>query len=219
MDLTLTLTELTGAFAAYNKAVWPLQWVAYGLGVLALALLVWRPPWVGRGLCSLLALFWLSAGLGFTAGYFGPIYTPAYVFAVLLTAQGLLLLMAAVGQPVRFRPQRDRRTAVGLFLMAYALAGFPLVGLAAGRVYPETIPFGITPCPVTVFTLGLYLMADGPLPRRLLVIPALWVLGSVVPVSLGVWEDLGLGLLGATALLLLLLEHKPAPTVVSPKQS
>jgi hypothetical protein len=60
---------------------------------------------------------------------------------------------------------------------------------------------------------------DGSLPRRLLVIPAVWVLGSVVPVSLGVWEDLGLGVLGALAVILLFRRTGPQPRLVSPNLS
>jgi hypothetical protein len=34
--------------------------------------------------------------------------------------------------------------------------------------------FGITPCPVTLFTLGLLLLTTAPVPAWLLVIPLLW---------------------------------------------
>lgn len=36
--------------------------------------------------------------------------------------------------------------------------------------------FGITPCPVTIFTFGLFLLTTKPIPRRLLVIPVIWSL-------------------------------------------
>jgi hypothetical protein len=65
--------------------------------------------------------------------------------------------------------------------------------------------FGVTPCPVTIFTFGLLLWTERPVPRLLLVIPFLWSLvGVSAAISLDRGEDLGLvvaALLG-TALLL-----------------
>jgi hypothetical protein len=36
--------------------------------------------------------------------------------------------------------------------------------------------FGITPCPVTIFTFGVFLLAAAPVSRRLFVIPVIWSL-------------------------------------------
>jgi hypothetical protein len=66
---------------------------------------------------------------------------------------------------------------------------YPLIGLA-DHGYPAMPMFGITPCPVTLFTFGVMLVARGPLPRRLLVIPLLWALiGGSAAFLLGVPQD------------------------------
>jgi hypothetical protein len=50
--------------------------------------------------------------------------------------------------------------------------------------------FGVTPCPITLFTFGVLLLAQSPLPRRLLVIPLLWALiGGSAAWLLGVAQD------------------------------
>jgi hypothetical protein len=36
--------------------------------------------------------------------------------------------------------------------------------------------FGITPCPVTIFTFGIFLLAAASVSRRLFVIPVIWSL-------------------------------------------
>jgi hypothetical protein len=47
-----------------------------------------------------------------------------------------------------------------------------------------------------MFTLAVLLMAQGPLPKWLLVVPGFWAIGGLVPFSWGIREDLGLVILG-----------------------
>lgn len=79
----------------------------------------------------------------------------------------------------------------GLVLVAYALAGYPAVALAAGQSYPGLPTFGV-PCPTVIFTLGL--LAWSPRPAwSLLFIPISWsLIGISAAVQLGVLEDWGL---------------------------
>jgi uncharacterized protein DUF6064 len=46
--------------------------------------------------------------------------------------------------------------------------------MATGHRYPEMPMFGVTPCPVTIFTFGLLLLTVRPVPRSLFVIPFVW---------------------------------------------
>jgi hypothetical protein len=79
---------------------------------------------------------------------------------------------------------------------------YPLLGYAAGHRYPATPTFGL-PCPTTIFTLGLLLWADRPMPRWLLAVPIAWsALGASAALQLGVPEDLGLVAAGVTSLAL-----------------
>ncbi len=49
------------------------------------------------------------------------------------------------------------------------------------------------PCPTTIFTLGLLMLADRAVPIRLLAIPMIWALiGSSAAVLIGMPEDLDL---------------------------
>lgn len=74
--------------------------------------------------------------------------------------------------------------------MAYAAVVYPLVGMWAGHRYPEMPMFGITPCPVTIFTFGVMLLAASPVPRWLLVIPFIWsLIGGSAAFLLGVPQD------------------------------
>ena len=57
----------------------------------------------------------------------------------------------------------------------YSLLLYPLLGIALGTDYFELPAFGLTPCPVTMTTVGVLLLASR-VPRRLYVIPVTWAM-------------------------------------------
>jgi Family of unknown function (DUF6064) len=98
----------------------------------------------------------------------------------------------------RFIRGQGLRAWLGWALIAYSTLIYPLIGVA-GHGYPAMPMFGITPCPVTLFSLGVLLLAQQPVSRRLLVIPLVWALvGGSAAFLLAVPQD---GLLMASALL------------------
>jgi hypothetical protein len=204
MNLTLTLEQLLATFAKYNLAIWPMQVLAYVLGLVALFFAIKPSRYSSRIITGILSFLWLWTGIGFFLLYFGPVYTPAYGFGVLFIIQGLVFLAGVLKPRVSFGFKGDVYSIVGLLFIAYAMIGYPAVGYFLGHVYPQTPPFGLTPCPATVFTFGLFLLTDKKVPKPFLVIPLLWALGGVLPVSVGILEDIGLitaGVLGTAMVL------------------
>jgi Family of unknown function (DUF6064) len=64
--------------------------------------------------------------------------------------------------------------------------------------------FGVTPCPVTIFSFGCLLLTTKPISRRVLVIPVLWAfIGGAAALPLGVWQDWMLPVAAVAALGLL----------------
>jgi hypothetical protein len=204
MNLPFTLEQLLQVFEEYNLAVWPMQVAALILGLVAVYFAI-RPTRHSTGLITaILAVFWLWTGIGFVLLRFGPIYPPAYGFAVLYTFHGILFLSAIPKPRLSFRFKLNGYGITGILLIAYAILGYPLFGTFLDHNYPQSMAFGLTPCPVTVFTFGLYLLTDKPIPKLFLLVPLLWGLGGVIPASIGILEDIGLvvaGVLG-TALIL-----------------
>jgi hypothetical protein len=69
--------------------------------------------------------------------------------------------------------------------------------------------FGVTPCPVTIFSFGLLLLAIKPLPRLALVIPLLWsLIGGSAAVLLGIPQDWLLLVSGPMTWLIVLSERR-----------
>ena len=190
MLLPFTHDQFLAVFAAYNLAVWPAQLVAYLLG-LGMVLALLRPTrWTHRIVGAGLALMWIWTGVAYHALFFAPINKAAHAFAALFVVQGLLFAHAALlRSDLRFSRGHGLRAWLGWALIVYAALVYPLIGVA-GHGYPAMPMFGITPCPVTLFSFGLLLLAQPPVPRRLLVIPFVWALvGGSAAFLLAVPQD------------------------------
>jgi hypothetical protein len=204
MNMTLTLEILLETFEKYNLAIWPMQIVAYVLGIVALFFAIKRTEYSARIATGILSFLWLWTAIGFFLLYFGPVYTPAYGFGVLFIIQGVAFFSSVLKPRLSFGFKGDVYSIVGLLFIAYAMIGYPVVGYFLGHSYPQSPPFGLTPCPTTAFTFGLLLLTDKKVSKLLLIIPLLWAVGGVMPVSVGIYEDIGLiiaGVLGTAMIL------------------
>lgn len=189
--LPFTPDQFLAIFASYNNAIWPIQIGAYQLGGLAVALLFWRPQGADRVIAGILAAMWLWTGIAYHALFFSAINKAAYLFAALFVIQGGYLIYAGVySRQIIFGFRSSPPGWLGLALVAYAAIIYPLIGMATGHHYPGMPVFGVTPCPVTIFTFGLLLSAAPPLSRRLLVIPFVWsLIGGSAAILLDVPQD------------------------------
>jgi hypothetical protein len=203
--LPFTREEFLAVFVQYNAGVWPAQIVAYVLGIAMVILVIVPAPGRNRLVALGLAAMWAWTGIVYQWGYFAAINKAAPVFAALFVLQAALLLyFGVVREGVKFRPSRGPRAWVGWTLVGYAAVLYPLIGLRLGHTLDAVPMFGITPCPVTIFTLGLLLLA-APMPRGLLAIPFLWSLvGGSAAFLLGVPQDWVLLISGIAALWLAL---------------
>ena len=199
--LPFTREQFLAVFVQYNAGVWPAQIVAYVLG-LAMIVLLFVPSRAGTGSSG---SGWRRCGawtgIMYHWVYFSAINQAAPVFAALFVLQAALLLYSgAIRGHEKYRPSRGAQAWVGWTLIAYAAVLYPLIGLWSGHSLEEVPMFGITPCPVTIFTFGLLLLAR-PVAWWLLVIPFLWSLvGGSAAFLLGVPQDWVLALSGLAAL-------------------
>ena len=202
--LPFTHAQFIEVFARYNENVWPAQVAAYLLAIAMLGAITvpWRHS--GRFVAGGLALMWLWTGVAYHGIHFSAINKAAYLFAALFVVQALLLLQAALADPLRFGGTGKAASVTGWALVGYAAVLYPLLGLWLGQPLAEQPMFGITPCPVTIFTFGVLLLAGAPVSRRLLVVPVLWsLIGGSAAVLLRVPQDWVLLLCGLTLVLLM----------------
>jgi hypothetical protein len=203
--LPFSVEQFFSVFAAYNTTIWPAQIAAYLLGAIAVGAILTARRWAGRSAAAILGLMWLWNGLAYHLFFFAPINPAAYGFASLFVVQGAIFIgCAVVDNCINFPNRFNWRCVLGGLLICYAGFVYPALGYVLGHSWPYAPIFGVAPCPTTIFTFGLLMMAVGPLSFWLVAIPVVWsAIGGTAAVLLSVPEDLGLlasGILGAVLL-------------------
>lgn len=195
MSLPFTRDEFIAVFRSYNDAIGIAPLLLLALAVAVMALAYSRRPWRHRVIAGLLAMLWLWSGVVYHWGFFADINPAARLFGVIFVAQAaLLVLFGVVRGQWTFDPQTQSTAAVGWLLIAYALVVYPTLGWLLGHGYPNGPSFG-APCPTTIFFLGTMLWVARGVPIVAVVIPVAWALvGSSAAITLGIQEDLALGL-------------------------
>lgn len=208
--LPFTREQFLGVFADYNTAVWPAQIVAYALGLAVVVALLRPSPLGHRFVAGALATMWIWTCVAYHGLFFARINPAALAFGALFVVQGGLFVAAGVaGRRLVFGHSAGCTSALGWVLVAYAAVLYPLLGQWTGHGYPAMPMFGITPCPVTLFTFGVLLLTRAPVPRWLLVIPLAWSLvGGSAAFMLGVPQDWPLFFSGLTIVLLVLRDRR-----------
>lgn len=208
--LPFTRDQFLAIFAAYNGAVWPAQIVAYALGAALVALVFPRSARSDRLVAAGLALMWLWTGIAYHGVFFAAINTAAYVFAALFVIEAVALAyFGVVRVDLRFAPPAGLPGWLGVLFVTYAAILYPLVGLLTGHAYPHMPIFGITPCPVTLFTFGMLLLTKARVPAWVLIVPFLWSLvGGSAAFALAIPQDWLLLVSGVVVVPLIVLRDR-----------
>ena len=191
-SLPFTRDQFFATFAAYNEAIWPVHVAAYVLGLAAVILAARWPErrFTRVFVVSALAAMWAWTAVAYHLFFFSRINEAALGFGVLFLVQAAILVLAGVRRQLRFGRPPPLDAVVGISLAAYALFFYPLIGVLAGARAETTPMFGVTPCPVTIFTFGILLLTHGRLPWSVSVVPVLWAgIGGSAAVLLGVAQD------------------------------
>jgi hypothetical protein len=186
-----------GVNGVYNEAFWPID-----LLVIGVLLTLLRPtPSSNQLACATVAFMWMWTGIAYYFVFFASINKMAYGFDALFVFQGALIAYDGVFQnAVGLGAAPTASKIGGAVFVIYAVAVYPLIGLTRGNAIVELPMFGVTPCPVTIFTLGLLLPAQNP-PKRLFAIPALCsLIGGSAAFLLNVPQDYALLVSGGLAI-------------------
>ena len=205
MQLPFTTEQFFAVFRDYNTSVWPAQLVLLALAVVALGIIWHRPKWGGAAVSIILSLLWAWMAIGYHLVFFAEINPLAYVFAAVSFAGAILFFwFGVVRREISFSFGGDPRSFAGLALILFALVIYPMWVSASGHGFPELPTFGL-PCPTTIYTIGLLAFSTGRGTRWVAIVPFLWSLvGTQAAFLLDVRPDLGLGVAGLVALVLII---------------
>jgi peptidoglycan/LPS O-acetylase OafA/YrhL len=195
MQLPFTTEQFFDLFAAYNGALWPAAvalWIASTM-LSALLLSSRRPP--DRWISALLSVHWLWSALAYHTAFFTRINPAAWVFAALFLVQAALFFwIGVVRRRLSFAPGRNAWAVVAWLFVAYSLV-YPGINAVQHLTWSRIPTFGV-PCPTTIFTAGLLMLAT-PRSWRLSIIPVVWsVIGGSAALLLGVSADYALPVAG-----------------------
>ncbi len=214
MNLPFTKESFLQLFVLYNTSIWPAQIILNLLALAVIWLILRKAKDSGKTIPAFLALLWLYTGVVYHIIFFTSINPAAWGFGGLFIVQALIFAWVAYKGETIFVFNNSLRSYAGIGVIAYALLIYPLLGYLAGHGYPASPTFG-APCPATIFTFGVLIMAKRP-PKYIFILPVAWALiGFTAAFKLGIPEDTGLPLSALLAVVLLFVkqEVEPGPSV------
>jgi uncharacterized protein DUF6064 len=187
------LNQFLAAFGRADTTAWPMQIVWYAAAVAMVGLALWPVRRSSQLICALAAAYFAWIGIGYFA-WLSPGIGLSGVWASVFTLQAVLLVVAGVARrDLVIRPRWDLSSGLGAAFIAYALIGYPLVGVLGGHALRVVPVFGVSPCASVAFFFGLLLWAVPPAPKYLLLVPLAWALNAAPHnMATGVVADYGM---------------------------
>lgn len=181
-------------FVQYNQYIFPLQIVVYLCAVVVLVFIFFKRSPVGNILAkTYLGFLWLWNGIVFFFLFYNEEGLFPYIVGSLFIIQGLLFLTDILFKKIDFTAGLvHQQKYPALFFICFSMLFYYIIGYAFGHVYPKSPAFGITPCPLTLFTLALLLLTIKKPVLGFYIIPLLWSIVTLGAVQKWhIWEDLG----------------------------
>ena len=195
MQLPFTREQFFDLFVAYNEALWPAVVAMWIASTVVVALRLSARHQHDRWVSALLVGHWTWSALAYHVALFTRINPAAWLFAAIFLAQAVLLFRVGVVQRrLSFAPWGNAWAPFAWGLIGYSLA-YPFINAIEHLSLLRIPTFGL-PCPTTIFTAGVLMLAT---PRcwSLSVVPVIWaVIGGSATFLLGVYADVVLPIAG-----------------------
>jgi len=208
MNLPFSQSDFFKVFESSNNAVWPLQ-ILFNILAAVVIILAKRKSKHSRVIIlTLLSLLWFWMGFVYHIIFFAAINPAAYLFGIIYIIEAILLLYYALFSKLQFGFSPGIYSNISAIMMLYALIIYPLLGYLFGHTFPSSPTFGL-PCPTTIFTLAILLLAFDDIPISLVIIPVIWsIVGFTAAIKLGVYEDIGLLAAGIVTVSLIIYSRR-----------
>jgi hypothetical protein len=76
------------------------------------------------------------------------------------------------------------------------MIGYQVFGYYLDHIYPKFFAVGLVPCPTTILTFGIFVIINAKIPIKYIAIPLVISLGGLLAAYNGIYEDIGLIILG-----------------------
>ena len=207
MRIPFSTDDFLAVFERYNSEVWPVQLFFYALAIMAVVSLMIKFEKGSQMVNQLLSALWLWMGIVYHIKYFSSINPAAYLFGGMFIIQGLIFAYLSVDK-TKLEYKFDLTTIhgiVGIGFIFYGMMLYPILNHLSGITFPASPTLGL-PCPTTIFTFGLLLMATEKIPWYVFIIPFLWsLIGFSAASNVSIEQDLVLAITGFVSVVLILL--------------
>jgi len=208
MKIPFTIEQFFQVFREYNLYVWPFQIALNLFAVLCIVLVFKRSVNAGKIILIALSFLWVWMGIVYHLIFFKHVNKTAYLFGALFIIQGVLFFLMAARKKIMFQFQRGAFGITAMSIIFFSLILYPAIGYLQHHIFPSAPTFGL-PCPTTIFTFGLLLLAVKQLPAYIMIIPLIWsLIGSTAAFKLGIYEDLGLLISACLATGMFIAHHR-----------
>lgn len=213
--LSFSIKEFLLVLESYNLAIWPIQIFAYVLVILVLFFSFKPTKYSPKIVLAILSFFWLFTGIVFCFIYWVPSHLFGYMFGICFVFQGLMFLYSIGRSDITIGSRNTIYTLIGILFVVYAIIGYQLYGYYLGHIYPEFFAVGLVPCPTVIFTFGIFLIINGKIPIKYLIIPMFSSIGGILAAYNGIYEDVGLVIVGISGTVIIILRdaHAKAKTI------
>ena len=194
--ISFSVEEFLLVLESYNLAIWPFQILAYVLVVLALFFSFKPTNYSPKIVLAILSFFWLFTGIVFGFLYWAPSHIFGLIFGICCVLQGLMFLYSIWRSDITIGSTDISYIFIGILFVLYATIGYQIFGYYLGHIYPKFFPVGLVPCPTTILTFGIFLIINTRIPIKYILIPLMLSLGGFLAAYKGIYEDIGLIIVG-----------------------
>lgn len=208
MKIPFTTEQFFHVFEKYNTTIFPFQGIIILLGIFAFLLTHSNHPLKNKLIGGFLGLLWIWLGVVYHIIFFTAINKVAFVFGAFFILQGVLILVNTfLKRKIIVGVSPQTKYYFGDFFILFGLIIYPIISYFVEGSFNRTIALGL-PCPSTIFTFGLFMMAGNSLPKYLLIIPSIWaIVGLFAAIQFGVYQDF---MMPITAIIAGILIVKPS---------
>lgn len=203
--LSFSIEEFLLVLESYNLAIWPFQIFAYILVISALLFSFKSTSYSAKIVLAILSFFWLFTGIVFCFLYWAPSHIFGYIFGICCVLQGLMFLYSISRSDITIGSRDITHIFIGILFVLYAIIGYQIFGYFLGHIYPKFFAVGLVPCPTTIFTFGIFLIINKKIPIKYFAIPLVVSLGGILAAYKGIYEDIGLLIVGISGTILIIL--------------
>ncbi len=208
MKTPFTIKQFFGVFEHYNLGVFPSQLLLITAGLLSLLLIVRGSSVRNQFAGGLTGLLWLWMGLVYHIIYFSGINPAAKIFGVAFIIEGILILYETfIRKRMVIDIKNGTESYLAFFFLVFGIFIYPAIGYIITHEAARTIALGL-PCPTTIFTFGILILAKEKIPGYILVIPTLWALiGLSAAIHFEVPQDFLIIVAGVSAIFIIQRRH------------